>query len=406
MSITIELKNYRKHRHVLWTLERGEVHLLVGPNGSGKSGLLGGLRAIQRMVTEGTQRALSADGENLLNWHAKPGAIIAMGLGVGQQSWNIKLLAASPTVQPHAAEQMRFADVVLASKNSGESEIHFSDPRKAHLGQPFALMLPFLAEMALVSNEAHHEDSVMFLTDETSKALLRQIKEFRSYPEGNAVGYDLQRLRTSGSDSNSDIIMSPDGTNVFTVLRNWRDRIATRDQFHRVMEGLKQAFPEVLVDLEFETAGRLVVGQFVPPGNAKRRIPPQDAPNGVLSWLLSAVAVAGATPGCIVAIDEPETALHPDAQRRLLDFMRNEAAENNLCVILATHSGVLLDAMNKSREYIWTLTGDDEQQQPRPIDEVADPKWAALFSAGALYQRNDVAGQAKPDSRGAVEDAE
>ena len=57
----------------------------------------------------------------------------------------------------------------------------------------------------------------------------------------------------------------------------------------------------------------------------------------------------------IVAIDEPETSLHPYAIRRLVEHSRQWAKRHNLKVILTTHSPVLLDGVHAEPNRVFVL---------------------------------------------------
>jgi hypothetical protein len=84
-------------------------------------------------------------------------------------------------------------------------------------------------------------------------ALGQLLQRYRLYPS-----YDLRSLRRSGSSDSSERRLAQDGNNVFSVLRNWRDR---RDDLHRyqfVLEGLREMFGDFFEDLDFSKAAQVV----------------------------------------------------------------------------------------------------------------------------------------------------
>jgi predicted ATPase len=86
----------------------------------------------------------------------------------------------------------------------------------------------------------------------------------------------------------------------------------------------------------------------------------------------------------VVAIDEPEDALHPFAIRTLARFAERLARKRHLRVILATHSPVLLDAFNDTPERVHVLDRNI-WPGPTPLTELKNPDWLRQFRLGELY---------------------
>src|SRR5262249_28454957 len=135
--------------------------------------------------------------------------------------------------------------------------------------------------------------------------------------------YDVDGLRRRGSDESLDRRLNRSGSNVFSVLRAWRD--VREDEMQRyafVRDGLRQVFPDFFDDFEFYSAAQFGVGGI--------RLRPYDrsirvalAPDGWFVALLHLAALASTDEGDVIAIDEPENALHPHAINILLELMRD-----------------------------------------------------------------------------------
>ena len=117
-------------------------------------------------------------------------------------------------------------------------------------------------------------------------------------------------------------------------------------------------------------------------------LPVRVAPSGWITGLLHLAAVASAGRGGIVGIDEPENGLHPYAVKRILGAMREWADEQDLTILLATHSPMLLDQFKEEPEHLFVMEPGREVLPVR-LDEVRDREWLAQFSLGDLYKHGD-----------------
>jgi predicted ATPase len=206
-------------------------------------------------------------------------------------------------------------------------------------------------------------------------------------------GYTVQPLRQVGSQPSADLQLSPNALNAFTVLRNWRDKRDYRPAHDFVVEQVGNAFPGIADELEFDAAGTITSLKLV---NSRWRdsIPVALAPHGWLAGLLHLMAVAGARPGTVVAIDEFENSLHPYAIRRLVQAMRDWVARRQLTVILAGHSPALLDEFREdpSRVFVMEPWQPGQPSMPRRLTDYRDPEWLKHFSLGELYRHEDFGG--------------
>jgi predicted ATPase len=208
--------------------------------------------------------------------------------------------------------------------------------------------------------------------------------------------YRLDQIREPQSGVETVVHLLPNGKNVWNVLRNWKS--APRrydDQFHWVVDALRDAFSDVVMDLEFETEGQTVVGRFylpnAPTGNDS--LPLALAPDGLLVGILHLTAVADAPEGSILAFDEMENQLHPHAIRAILKAMRAMAEKRNLTIVLTTHSPIVMNEFKGYEDQFYVLEAGRDVL-PVPLDEALDPDWRlAHFSLGDLYDRESFAAQ-------------
>lgn len=325
--LALRVENYRALRSVTWTLPRG-VAVLVGPNGAGKTTLLDIPEFLRHALQRDVRRALDERGgpRDLRNLRASPADLVRLKVSMGDLSWQISL-------SPKGASDNPLYEEVISVQ--GRSQLVAGPERRlAQQRKLSSLQLPRFAETT---------EGAPF------RALLQTLNDYRFYRV-----YNLDVIRRSGSMTSSDDYLHVDGGNVFSVLRNWRDRTETRSRFDFVIDGLRAAFPDSFHDLDFETAGQTVSGRIQTP-QGDTRISTYSASNGWLICLLHLCAVASAESGGVVAIDEPENGLHPFAIRQLIGAFRAWAEAHNLSIILATHAPALLDEFKEEPDHVFVM---------------------------------------------------
>lgn len=173
---------------------------------------------------------------------------------------------------------------------------------------------------------------------------------------------------------------------MFSVLRNWRDKKPDRVRYEFVIGGLRDIFADFFDDLEFEKAAQVVGADL----RLKRdRVHSASlAPDGWFVALLHLTALASTDDGDLIAIDEPENALHPHAIRLLLDRMRSWSRQRSVTVLLATHSPVIINDFETCPEQLFVMQ-HDRPVNPVSVVELKQREWLAHFALGDLYMREE-----------------
>jgi len=376
MSIRIQVHNYRVLRNLEWSLPEG-ICVLVGPNGSGKTTLLTIPAFLRNVYLRGVSSAIGHLGGSwgLRNWAAGSDEPVSIALGVDEITWELQLSVRAPSVDERAGERL----------TRGEEVWLFREPFSDHLvyrGHDWPIP---------PNNGSRTENRVGLRkvfddrADDELEGFVGTLTGSRAYSL-----YDLRKLTTFGSLYDTDLYLHPSGENVFTVLRNWRDRRDCRHRFDFVLESLRDAFPDICADVDFETAGQTVTAKLISPGVGEP-VPLRFAPNGWLMALLHLSAVAGAKPGTLVAIDEVENALHPFAIRRLIAAFRDWARASNLTIILATHSPVTIDEFKEDPARVFIMEPGASPLPVKLTNEFAT-EWLAHFSLGELFAHESFGG--------------
>jgi predicted ATPase len=367
MAFRLRIKNFRALRHVDWS--PAGVCALVGPNASGKTTLLDVPAMLGDALGRGLARAFEEHGglDALRTFAAPDEDPIEFEVSLGELSWRMIPSQTASGFQPW--ERVFRAGEVLATRERSSTTVTIHGKTMQADDQLAA--------------------GVLFDVEPTLKPLGDLLTRYRLYS-----GYDIRELRRRGSDESTERRLNRRGANVFSVLRNWRDRRADKHRFDFVLDGLREIFPSFFDDLEFSKAAQIV--------GAELRIRPYDklistglAPDGWFVALLHLTAVASADPGDVIALDEPENALHPHALKVLIELIRDWSKQHRVTVLLATHSPVLLDAFRDCPEQLYVME-PGRDVLPVALSTLREQSWLSHFALGDLYAHDEFGAPSEP----------
>lgn len=358
MAFRLQVRNYRGLRAVDWSPEG--VCALVGANGSGKTTLLDVPALLGDAIRKGLGRALEEHGgvAHARNLYSSAEDSYGFEVSLSGVSWSVSPFLSETGFRP--AETIKIDNEVVASREAG------ADSAKI-LGMVHPVGDRLAFDVAL---------------DQNGPQLLGELLS-RYHIYGS---YDLVGLRRTGSTDSTDRRLDRRGTNVFSVLRNWRDKRGDRHRFDFVLAGLREIFADFFDDLEFEKAAQVVGANLILKGNRSHSA--SLAPDGWFVALLHLAAIASTRTDDVIAIDEPENALHPHAIKLLLEHMRTWSANHRVTVLLATHSPVIINDFDNRPQQLFVMQ-PDRPTSPVSVVELKDRDWLAHFALGDLYMREE-----------------
>lgn len=360
MSFQLQVSNYRGLRAVAWS--PAGVCALVGANGSGKSTLLDVPALLGDAIDRGLARALEDHGgiASARNKYAGDRAFFDFQILLDNVMWHLVPMLAESGFR--SEETLAIDGRVVISREAG-----------ADSARIFGIDEPVRDVLALSAGARHFVSEL--------EPLLKLLSRYRVYS-----AYDVAALRRSGSPDLSERRLDRRGTNVFSVLRNWRVKRQDQRRYEFVLDGLRDMFADFFEDLDFEQAAQVVVADVHLKRN--RAHSASLAPDGWFVALLHLTAVASTDDGDLIAIDEPENALHPRAIKLLLERMRDWSRRNSVTVLLATHSPVIISDFDTRPEQLFVMQ-QDQPVCPVAVTELKEREWLAHFALGDLYTREE-----------------
>lgn len=132
-------------------------------------------------------------------------------------------------------------------------------------------------------------------------------------------------------------------------------------EFHELQRVMAELFPEVDAILT-QAVGDQQVQITYRDRFARRNTPLEQSGTGVAQALHLIALILFSQPGRILLIDEPHAYLHPGAERRLVQFLRDHPEHAYVC---ATHSPVFINAAEP--DACWLVTRDEHGTAMRSV---------------------------------------
>jgi predicted ATPase len=327
----LQIRGYRSVRDL--DLPLGPVNVLVGPNGCGKTNLYRAMYLLGAAAAGGLARALAEEGGAASALWAGPRkkGPVRMSLGVTLEQLQYELVLGLPTPVPGGTlfsldplvkeETVRFhgdgALQTLLERGSSSVWARDAEGRRAHYA------------MALSESES----------------VLSQLREPHRFPQLSALRQEFLGWRFYHhfrTDVESPLrepqigvrtpVLSHDGRDLAAALQT----ILEIGDFVALEEAVDAAFPgaELIIEApqgRFEVLLRMP--QFHRPFSAR------ELSDGTLRYLCLLAALLSPRPTSLIALNEPETSLHPDLMEPLARLVARAARDSQ--VWITTHSELL-----------------------------------------------------------------
>ncbi len=180
--------------------------------------------------------------------------------------------------------------------------------------------------------------------------------------------------------------VDPDGQNLISVLHTLYsgDRAFKND----INLAMKAAFGDDFEELVFPPAADQRIQLRVRWKTLNREQSAADLSDGTLRFLFLLTVLASPNPAPLIAIDEPETGLHPSMLPIIAEYAVD--ASERTQVILTTHSPQLLDAFRDVRPQTTVVKWTEGETVLKNVEGEQLEHWPKEYSLGSLFRSGEI----------------
>ncbi|MBX9792086.1 MAG: AAA family ATPase [Pirellulales bacterium] len=391
--IRLEVEGYRSLKSQSWY--PGDLNVLIGPNASGKSNLL-------RVIETVSAAARGALGEQVQR-EGGMDPIVWDG-----QARQVRFMLKTTPLPPYE-DPVRHAltyELLLARLGTTstyniefESLANFYSVESGEHTEPFKLLERDPRHAVVFSIESQRFEASPDSVPE-NEALLSVaagpftanhfVAEFQRELASWTVYQDFQthhgaRIREPQVTRN-DAHVAADGQNLVSVLHSLYT--SSREFKNEINAAMNAAFGDDFEELIFPPAADQRIQLRIRWKSLNREQSAADLSDGTLRFLFLLAVLANPSPPSLIAIDEPESGLHPSMLPIVAEYARDAATRSQ--VILTTHSPEFLDAFGDNPPTTTVLERQQGQTIMRVIsgDELA--YWLKQYTLGELYRSREL----------------
>ena len=385
--LELKIQGFRSLKDVIW--KPGDLNVVIGPNGSGKSNLLKVLemlsasaqgRLSKQVLREGGMGAIVYDGKSLeADFSLQAGETpYPDGKTASQKDYHylLTLSRVGKTASYQCSREQLFEEhkdhAPLLFRSGKNIQVVGQGQRSAR-------------ELERISQE---ESLLSYIAAPFSQS--EEVLPFSDFLKDWMIYQDFQ----TGQDApiREDAIarfeqqISSNGDNLIQVLHT----LYTNDRQFRedINQGMRVAFNWNFEEMVFPPAADQRVQLRVNWKNLTQSQSSADLSDGTLRYLYLITILANPNPPALIAIDEPETGLHPSMLPMIAEYARNAALRSQ--VILTTHSAELLDAFNEFDPTITITKWEEGQSIFQVIEKDHLAYWLKDYTLGKLYRTGEL----------------
>jgi len=345
----IHVTGYRSVRSL--RLHLSQINVLTGANATGKTNLYNSVFLLAKAAAGGFAQVIAEEGgmPSVLWAGARKsrsmGTIrmegVRMSLGIKTDTFSYELVCGLP------------------KQSSGEKSAFSLDPEvkeeRVWMDAPHGLKVTFFERSPkgawILDNDERLSDYSGELLP--TESVLSQLREPHLYPELSSLRTEMSRWRFYHhfrTDAESPLRHPQVGVRTPVLAHDGRDLAAALQTINEVgqsqdlHEAIRQAFPGASLEIEHDEDNGMFAVLLRMPG-LRRPLRARELSDGTLRYLCLLAALLSPHPPSLLALNEPETSLHPDLLEPLAKQLVNAGKHSQLWVV--THSHRLAELVEK-----------------------------------------------------------
>ena len=351
--VQLDIAGFRSLKNVSW--RPGNLNVIIGPNGSGKTNLLRMLELISASARGKLSDHITLiGGMNQLIWDGFPMelsyTLTFKGGWAEEQILNYKVIVVDLTM---GAMDYSIIDENLSENDGGQLKIEVEKDKEAlistlkgrvHDGtgkNTVDVTVPFPNTETVFSSIDTLSKIVPWLGLSSLRYDRKQIEDWVIYQD---LRTDINAPIRQAPVARLDQKVLPDGQNLISVLHTLYS--SDRNFKQQVNSAMLAAFGNDFDELIFPPAADQRIQLRVRWKTLKREQSAADLSDGTLRFLFLVTVLANPNPPSLIAIDEPETGLHPSMLPIIAELA--VAAAERTQVVFTTHSDQFLDAFRET----------------------------------------------------------
>lgn len=386
--LQLDIKGFRSLKEVRW--KPGNLNVVIGPNGSGKSNLL----RILELIAVSAQGRLgkyiqSSGGMEPLVWDGQTDSIVFC-IETSPLEEGRDIMRESLTYQVELARIGKSSSYRI----EGELLAKYDPTKKVKARGPFKFLERQGLKARIFDEQQRSlvapEESV--LEEETLLSMAagpftnnRYITLFQKELGTWSVYHDLHVNRDAQirqpAVARPEKRIAPDGQNLIPVLHTLYT--GDRDFKKDINIAMRTAFGDDFEELVFPPAADQRIQLRVRWKSLKREQSAADLSDGTLRFIFLLTVLASPSPGSVIAIDEPETGLHPSMFSIIAEYAV-EAAQRTQ-VIFTTHSPQFLDAFSDVKPTTAVVQWGNGETVLKNLDGDQLKYWLKEYTLGDLF---------------------
>ncbi len=383
----LDIEGFRSLRKVSW--EPGDLNVVIGPNGSGKSNLLQFLELISVSAQGRLGKYIqSLGGMDALVWDGQATSIrFGLDTEIENEDFSPEHYQLGLSRLGNSSSFKIDEEYLITYFRHRDVSGNHSFKVLERMGNELNVMFGDFSNVTLnLQNEREDESSLSTAIGPIIGYYQDSIPSFRNFV-ASIVAYKDFRTDKNASIRQATVTRSEkrvesDGQNLISVLHTLYT--GDRDFKADINSAMKAAFTDDFEELVFPPASDQRIQLRIRWKSLKREQSAADLSDGTLRFLFLLTVLASPDPPPVIAIDEPETGLHPSMLPIIAEFAQDAAMRSQ--IIFTTHSPQFLDALTEAKPTTTVALWENGETILRTLPKDELEYWLKGYSLGALFR--------------------